>query len=212
MIVIGRTRSGTEACPQEDIDIVGSTGNIYRVAIGPLPTCTCPDSMKGHECKHKVYALHTVLKAPDHLQYQLAFLPSELREIFANSPPIPTEKSSSSDRGGRRAPVEGDCPICYMDLDETVNEIVWCKRACGNNVHKSCFQQWAMSQQGSNITCVYCRTPWEMESRNVESIRKSGSVTEEGYINVAGQFGMSRTRDVSTYHWPWVRRQLGVGW
>jgi len=76
MVVIGRTRKGTEGCPEEDIDIVGSTGNIYRVTIAQCCSCTCPDSQKGNECKHKVYALNTVLKAPEHLQYQLALLSS----------------------------------------------------------------------------------------------------------------------------------------
>ena len=32
MIVLKRTRAGTEAFPKEDIDLVGSTGNIYTVS------------------------------------------------------------------------------------------------------------------------------------------------------------------------------------
>jgi hypothetical protein len=31
MIVLKRTRSGTEAYPREEVDLVGSTGNIYTV-------------------------------------------------------------------------------------------------------------------------------------------------------------------------------------
>jgi hypothetical protein len=32
MIVLKRTRSGTEAFPTETVDLVGSTGNIYIVS------------------------------------------------------------------------------------------------------------------------------------------------------------------------------------
>lgn len=211
MIVIGRTRSGTEAQPAEEIDIVGSTGNIYRVTIGPLPSCTCPDHRKGNECKHKVYALHTVLKAPDHLQYQLAFISSELREIFARAPPIPAEAPGSENIDGTRKAIEGDCPICYMDFEPDRNELVWCKAACGNNMHKSCFDKWAASQCGNTVRCVYCRTPWQIDHGGLESIKKTGQVNEEGYVNVAEHFGMSRARDYSSYHRPWVRRQFGLG-
>ena len=111
MIVVGRTRSHAGGYPQEDIAIVGSTGNIYTVTIGLIPTCTCPDSRKGNECKHKVYALHTVLKAPERLQYQRALLTSELHKIFAKAPALPTDTRSSDDTDGKRKPTDGECPI-----------------------------------------------------------------------------------------------------
>src|SRR5437016_2960298 len=142
MIVVGRTRTDTEAFPREEIDIVGSTGNIYQVSIGLIPSCTCPDDRKGNECKHKVYAMHTVLKAREDLVYQRAYLSSELREIFRCAPPIPTNAPSSNGTDGKRKPIEGECPICYQDYDAQNNELVWCKAACGQNMHKSCFAQW----------------------------------------------------------------------
>ena len=212
MIVIGRTRSDAKDSPQQDIDLVGSTGNIYRVTIGRLPSCTCPDHQKGNECKHKVYVMHNVLKAPEHLQYQLAYLFSELREIFAGAPPIPTECPSSHDTDGRRKPIEGECPICYFDFDEKRNELVWCETSCGNNMHKSCFDQWAASARGGTVKCVYCRAPWPVGQGDLKSVAQSGVVNEEGYVNVAGRFGMSGVRDYTSYHRPWVRRQMGYGW
>ena len=212
MIVIGRTRSGTDEHPSEEIDIVGSTGNVYRVHIGQLPSCTCPDSLKGSECKHKVYALHTVLKAPEHLQYQLAYLSSEVREIIRGAPPIPTDVSRAEDTDGKRKSAIGECPICYFDFDPENNELVWCKAACGNNMHKSCFEQWVASQRGNTVKCVYCRTPWEVDHGDLKNIRQAATVNEEGYVNVADRFGMSGTRNYSSYHQPWVRRTLGMGW
>lgn len=76
MFVIDRNRGGTEEVPEETIDMAGTTGNVYSITIAPEPKCTCPDNQKGNQCKHIVYVLHQVLKAPEHLQYQLAFLSS----------------------------------------------------------------------------------------------------------------------------------------
>lgn len=187
------------------------------MTVSSVPSCTCPDHKKGNECKHKIYALRHVLKAPEHLQYQLAFLSSELQEIFARAPAIPTDQSNIEEIDGRRKPVEGECPICYMDLDGEHNSLVWCKAACGNNMHKSCFEQWAVTQRGGSgssnpVPCVYCRTPWQFDSAcnaDSEAVKQSGSISMDGYVNVADQFGISRTRDYSTYYPNWARRQMG---
>ncbi|KAK5204612.1 hypothetical protein LTR47_007398 [Exophiala xenobiotica] len=212
MVVLARRRVTENGAPSEHIDIVGSTGNVYEVVVCHTPTCTCPDALKGNECKHKVYALSTVLKAPEHLQYQLALLTVELEEIFANAPPIPTDIGSDEDSKGNRKPTDGECPICYMDLDPEHNKLVWCKAQCGHNLHKSCFDQWAASMAGKEVRCVYCRTPWEVDVGDSEAIKQAGEYSADGYVNVAQQFGMSRARDYTSYHQPWVRRQFGVGW
>ena len=206
MIVIGRKRSGKGMDLHEDIDIVGTTGNIYTVTIGRDPSCTCPDFRKGNECKHKVYALSTILRADYDLQYQRALLSHEVEEILSSSPPIPkaNKAGKEEDHDGRRKPIEGECPICYMDFDPDNNELVWCKAACGNNMHKDCFQQWATSQRGQEVKCVYCRTPWQIdtENLNLEELKEAGTETGDGYVNVAEKVGISRSRDYSTYHQP----------
>lgn len=212
MIVIGRTRTDTETFPTEDIDIVGSTGNIYKVTIGQIPSCTCPDHQKGNECKHKVYAMHTVLKAPEHLVYQLAYLSSELREIFTGAPPIPSSSSSSNDTDGNRKSIEGDCPICFQEM-VAGEDLIWCKAACGNNAHSECWNQWAAIKRrgGATVTCVYCRTPWQVDHGSVASLRETGTVGADGYVNVAEQFGMSGIRDYSVYN-RFSRHAMGLGW
>lgn len=176
MFVVGRTRGGTEAIPEETVEMAGTTGNIYSITIGLVPSCTCPDYSKGNQCKHIVYVrlspsqqstpsdtdfpkkvLHNVLKAPEHLQYQLAFLSSELREIFSQAPlPTSSATGASSSSPSNRKEIAGDCPICFMEFEPESEEIVWCKAACGNNIHKHCFEQWAKSQQrGMGVKCVY---------------------------------------------------------
>ena len=72
------------------------------------------------------------------------------------------------------------------------------------------YQQWAKSQSGKEVRCVYCRTPWQGDEEAIKRIvNGKGNVNEEGYMNVAGELGLSGARDYSTYHPNWVRQQLG---
>lgn len=142
--------------------------------------------------------LNRTLKAPRHLQYQLAFVSSELREIFAKAPAIPSEAASTEDKDGRRKPLEDDCPICCCEFEPTKEEIVYCKAACGNNIHKECFNQWAATKHGE-VTCPFCRSPWQqdLDESLARKHAKSGKVNAEGYVNVADQLGISRERGLS---------------
>ncbi|KAJ9297936.1 hypothetical protein DTO271G3_4157 [Paecilomyces variotii] len=210
MFVVGQTRTGTDTVPEGKFDMVGTTGNIYRVTIGKVPSCSCPDASKRSDlCKHIIYVLVNVLKAPEHLQYQLAFLSSELREIFQGAPSSSKEDASAEDTAGKRKPVEGDCPICFMEFDPKTEEIVWCKAACGNNVHKVCFRRWAMTQRANGVRCVYCRSDWQADEKGLElaTLLQHGRVNDDGYVNVADQLGISGERDYSTYYQPWARRR-----
>lgn len=214
MFVLSRT-SGVEenchanspACPYHEIKLAGTTGNVYSVIISHLPTCSCPNtSFKRVDsgealCKHVLYVLHFVLKAPEHLCYQNAFLTSELQEITTNAPSLPqpppkdiTEKPSEADL--LRKPLEEDCPICCMEFraDEPV---VWCRAACGNNVHAECFRLWAKTKKNKDdVTCPFCRSKW-LDGENKAG--KAGEVSatmmevqmparrEGGYYNVRDQ-------------------------
>jgi hypothetical protein len=55
MFVIRRRRTGTEEAPEEQVDMAGTVGNLYTVTIAKEPTCTCPDALKGNQCKHIIY-------------------------------------------------------------------------------------------------------------------------------------------------------------
>lgn len=71
---------------------------------------------------------------------------------------------------------------------------MWCKAACGNNIHKGCFEQWARSQKGREVRCVYCRAPWQGDEDSIKNIKAKGKVNSEGYVNVAAELGLSGTR------------------
>ncbi|CAD0106627.1 unnamed protein product, partial [Aureobasidium uvarum] len=221
MVVIDRRRANnddcphqTPDCPMEEVDLASSTGNIYTVKIAHVPECTCPDfRVRGNpQCKHILYVLLKVLKVSEPLNYQAAFLTTELEEIFEHAGPLPTETIHSGDKDGKRKPIEGDCPICCEELSQDKETIVWCQAACGNNLHKTCFDQWAATKGHGKVTCPYCRTQWQnaVDGSALKGLVKTGAKNRDGYVNVADQVGVSNTRDYSTYYY-WVRSQRRNG-
>ena len=220
LTVLSRERCGTDEVPEEKVVIAGSTGNVYTVSVGLIPSCDCPHAKKGNQCKHIVYIMLRVLKAREDLAYQLALTTTELRELIKSAPLIPGVETDGNDKpgeeqDGNRKPIEGECPICYDELNPKNDEIVYCKTGCGNNVHKTCMQSWIQVAARGKATCPYCRAKWdtaEVFDGNLGNIDTKGlQRNEDGYVNVAGQLGLSGDRDYSTYHQFWVRRHLGRG-
>jgi hypothetical protein len=205
LTVLNRERCGTDEVPEEKIVMAGSTGNVYTQHICHVPTCDCPHAKKGNQCKHIVYIMLRVLRAPENVGYQLALTSQELRDLFKNAAPIPSTdpaETAEASEDGNRKPIEGECPICYTDFEPESESIVYCKAGCGNNVHKDCMQKWMAANSGK-ATCPYCRTKWAEEDVGAfgGNISLEGAATtEEGYVNVAGQLGLSGERDYSTYH------------
>jgi len=211
-----RDHDRTADHPVETIALAGTTGNLYTIIIDKIPSCDCPHARKGNQCKHLAYVLSRVLRAPAHLEYQLAFTSAELKEIFARAPPLPCEtvEEGKEDDECKRKPLEGECPICVCDFEpESGEAVVYCRTACGNNVHRACFEQWAATKkrEGEAVTCPFCRALWQGEGKFVGGIPRTGLVNEEGYVNVAAQLGLSGRRDYRTYHSHWVRRQAEQG-
>ncbi|KAI1391756.1 uncharacterized protein F4822DRAFT_104703 [Hypoxylon trugodes] len=210
--VLGRTRSGAAECPEESVELIGSTGNIYVVHVAQQPTCTCPHSQSGHQCKHVIYVLSRVLRARFELVYQLALLTTELQEIFENAPPIEANSKTKHDKN--RKPIEGDCPICFTPFEDA-EDIIYCRATCGQNIHKECFETWAATKRKSGhdrVTCPMCRTTWQGDDDMVQKIKNTGIIGSDGYVNVADQLGISRVRDDSTYYYSSRYGERYGGW
>lgn len=216
MFCLDRVRGGTDECPEETLKIAGSTGNVYTIKIGQVPSCDCPHAAKGNECKHVIFAMVRVLKITGELSYQRAFLKSEVREIFLRAPPIVAVDAEQTDNN-RKAIDEGDnCPICFMEFENGQSDTVYCKAACGNNIHKECFDQWATSRQRSAapVTCPFCRTKWASDAadgRVSKEILTQSQLGADGYVNVASSLGVSTQRDHNSYNPFWVRRKQKAG-
>ncbi|KAI0105354.1 hypothetical protein F4776DRAFT_657869 [Hypoxylon sp. NC0597] len=213
--VLGRTRGATGHCPEESVELTGSTGNIYVVHISRQPTCTCPHAQNGNQCKHVIYVMSRVLRARFDLVYQLALLTTELQEIFENAPPIETGGDPDAHaHDENRKSLEGDCPICFMPF-EAAEDTVYCKATCGQNIHKECFEMWAATKRKSandQVTCPMCRTPWQGDDDMVKKIRNTGIVGSDGYVNIADQLGITGERDYSTYYHGPRRGARSGGW
>jgi hypothetical protein len=185
-------------CPEEILTIAGTTGNVYTITIGPVPTCDCPQGKMGVQCKHIVFSLVRVLRAPESLQYQLSFLKAELRTIFAQAPPIVPVNATDSETNSNRKPISRDdnCPICFSEFEHGHKDTVFCKAACGNNIHNECMEQWAASRNRNSapVTCPFCRSNWTEDEDTVKAVVKSGSVNAEGYVNVGSELGLPTQR------------------
>ncbi|KAI3338088.1 hypothetical protein F4824DRAFT_98076 [Ustulina deusta] len=201
--VLNRSRGGTPDCPEEEVEIAGSTGNIYKVQIARMPACDCPHARNGNQCKHVIYVMSRVLRARADLVYQLALLSTELREIFESAPPIEIAgDSNDKSHDPNRKQIEGDCPICFTPF-EGPEDTVYCRATCGQNMHKECFAMWAATKRQSArdaVTCPMCRSPWEGDEDMVAKIKNTGIAGPDGYVNVADQLGISDIRDYSTYY------------
>ncbi|EMD38028.1 hypothetical protein CERSUDRAFT_134570 [Gelatoporia subvermispora B] len=216
--LVDRRRDGHEL--REEFNVLGSTGNVYTVVVDKKPSCNCPDALKGNHCKHILFIFLKVLQVTQEsgYWYQKGLLTSELDDIFARAPPAPnsvanarvreayacatgrpSESTSAADSGQKkRIPgSEDDCPVCYENMHGAKeNTLTFCQ-ACGNGLHKECFQQWARS--ATKMTCVFCRAEWVMPT--AAGNRSSGTVhSSEGYVNLAGVAGLSPVRDTSTYY------------
>lgn len=67
--------------------------------------------------------------------------------------------------------------------------IVFCK-ACGNNVHRDCFQAWAAAKQGAALTCVWCRAPWPKETA-------SKPAAAADYVNLRDHSALHKSANTS---------------
>ncbi|WWD10062.1 hypothetical protein V865_008195 [Kwoniella europaea PYCC6329] len=123
---------------------------------------------------------------------------------------IAKEIKDGSD-GKKMDAVGEDCPVCYEEMaqeDVDGKKLVYDETltGCGKPLHTECFNMWAMTAttKGNDVTCVWCRSPWPTEDGGAGKGKGKASgaqYSSMGYLNMAAEAGMSRERDVSTYHW-----------
>lgn len=147
--------------------------------------------------------LSRVLRADFKYVYQLALLKSELEEIFARAPPIQNTDAGAASTPAddeKRKPIEGDCSVCYSEFEPAKEKIVWCRAACGQNFHQKCFDTWAATKRTSGrsqVTCPMCRSVWQGDDGGglgSHNINRNGPRNRDGYVNIAGQLGISPIR------------------
>ena len=192
--------------------VLGSTGNVYTVKVGPLVSCDCPDAAKGNVCKHQLFVMLKVLRAAESskLIYQRALLSHELAELFSKGGAARPEAVASSSvveayaeaTGKSKAPAEeeaavaplrnSDCPVCFEALGTEKCEVCV---TCHNGIHAECFGMWVRTKGTAAVTCPLCRSAWP------EAATSSGRVGAEGFVNLAREAGVSSYRP-SYSGWP----------
>ena len=172
---------------EREFDVMGSTGNVYKVVIKNNSTCKCPDFLfRKNICKHLYFVYLKVLKGKgnfpkvlkkprlEKLFFDLENITNNLyaneqfREAYINK--IKNEATGTSDNnlGIKVQKVDDSCPICMDDFEAGGEELDFCKFGCGKTVHKNCFEMWNKKNSGN---CVFCRTVWEI----VENKKKKGN-------------------------------------
>ena len=201
--------------------VLGSTGNVYTVQIGKIPSCNCPDCTRGHLCKHILFVFLRVLRVPSHspIIYQKALLQSELKEIFAktseatNAVKVREEVAAAYKKAfsgentsgevtqgeSMTADVDNECPICFEGVVGTKEALERCS-TCRKAIHKECLLKWL----ARTPSCCFCRAPWTVEDVMTKALGKAAAVgvavSRDGFVNLGGLQGMPRVRDTSTYH------------
>ncbi|KAE9365429.1 hypothetical protein N431DRAFT_430930 [Stipitochalara longipes BDJ] len=90
--------------------------------------------------------------------------------VYCRAPWVEIETAPSPDSHGvTRKPITEDCAICLEGIRH-LDDAVWCRGQCGQNVHGHCWDRWSMEQslnRSSGDTdvdappaCVFCRAPW----------------------------------------------------
>ncbi|CAF1940175.1 unnamed protein product [Rotaria magnacalcarata] len=169
-----------------------------------VPSCSCPDYAKGHLCKHIIFVLHRVLKVSrsSPLLYQQALVTDELNEIFSkadaqyNGSYILAEQSIREAYHAKTGDPdviinpktiqqktitnEDECPICYESMINDKNNVIFCSKSCGNNMHKNCFEQWRQAKVSmrESVTCPFCRVEWKADT-------KTSNTNPSSYLNLA---------------------------
>lgn len=154
--------------------VMGSTGNVYTVTIGPHPTCTCPDYRNRHaRCKHIYFIMLRIMKinkgedkpkySPAELIDMFRNIPKEVEHLYVDADTYKKYDQMKNQESGnvQMKSIEDDlCPICLDDLTNG-EDIEYCKTRCGKAIHRECFKMWS---RGREKACMFCRSPWDTVS------------------------------------------------
>nr|QDO16373.1 DNA cross-link repair 1A [Lingulodinium polyedra] len=185
------SREGREEAPSAELDVLGSTGNVYTVTLGhPCQSCTCVDHAKqpNRVCKHILFVMLRVCKLErnDPRVWQAALTPSEAMPLVQN---LPSREELASQGDGvlasgpvlrgfdqargeakavRQRPIadDPDCPICFEPLAEGEGGGAAAEAAAAVAWCRSCGRNAHRGciqrwHAARGGNCPLCRGPWE---------------------------------------------------
>jgi hypothetical protein len=115
-------------------------------------------------------ALTHILKVPEPLRWQHAFLEEELQQIFANAPVLrvspPQSVAGPPFVFVEPGPLEDSiCPLCFWDFSDNAALTFSCV-FCGHPVHRECFEVCKKLKVGFGpMKCIVCLGSWLDEGK-----------------------------------------------
>ena len=158
-------------------NVMGTSGNKYKITIGNICVCTCPDFANGNLCKHIYFILLRVMKIT--IAVKLKYKDEQLQLMFHNIPHFIADdiaynkntqdeykKNFVSEMKIIEQKFDDICPICLDDIPNNNNNVDYCKYGCGKSVHKLCFN--ILTKNMGTQNCLFCRSKWSNNVVNEE--------------------------------------------
>ncbi|KAG5175536.1 hypothetical protein JKP88DRAFT_351442 [Tribonema minus] len=74
------------------------------------------------------------------------------------------------------------CPICQEGMEGAPEELTYCRRGCGNNMHVRCMRVYAEHRRSSaqDVTCCLCRADWgPLALRELKTAEKTAAAARQ---------------------------------
>ncbi|KAK1974883.1 SAP domain-containing protein [Colletotrichum cereale] len=153
-----------DGSPGFTVNVLGSKPDTYQVVIRNKTSCTCSSITYRPQsnCKHIIYVLTHVLRAPAELLPQRTLFTEELTKLLDRAPKVrftATEISTdpSTSDGVPKSKDGKCCPVCFKGIGEAQTA---CCGTCGNHTHSSCFGIYAREYSGWGVNCAVCQGAW----------------------------------------------------
>lgn len=143
-----------------------------------LPTSQPIEGNQGTMCEHIVYVLEYILRCPEPLVFQNAFLSVELEYIFAANPYFYYFPNKTPERVPQDDVVPSPaCVICFQKISYT--PILPCAK-CGDSAHRECFDIFNdIRKPSQRLRCVLCEDEKEWACPERESAPPSQNLLHE---------------------------------
>ncbi|KAL2065696.1 hypothetical protein VTL71DRAFT_3366 [Oculimacula yallundae] len=95
----------------------------------------------------------------NHLQPQPLALPPAPHHLPPLHPRVPVPVPAPARPYIPQRKTISECFACYDDFEDG-DDIIWCEKQCGQNIHRACFEKWNELNEIGARRCAHCRAPW----------------------------------------------------
>jgi len=159
---------------QVDFDVMGSTGNVYKVTCTSKEKwfCTCPDFEKRlQSCKHIYFVKIRVLKdihSWDDLSRlkdlevdKKLMIGDVLKQAYKETKNEPEKKDQEESVKVKREWIDQECIVCCEVMKKDDESNLFTCETCSNSIHGNCWKMWSKVK----TKCVYCRSDSKTNKR-----------------------------------------------